>query len=83
VILGRLVGKKIGGVPGDLLGDLGVWVAASLAAIVALGLHRLVSLGHPLVEGGVILGLYGLVFLGVAAALGRDEARALLRGRRP
>ena len=38
---------------------------------------------HPLLDGALVLGGFGVVYLAVAAALGRREARALLRGRRP
>src|SRR5262249_48913978 len=45
------------------------WAAALIAGAVALALHRLVPIRRPVVSGAVVLGLFGVVYLVLAAAL--------------
>ena len=55
------------------------WVAAIFGALPAFALHRLVPLvGHPVVEGALVLGLFGAIYVGVTMLLGVGEAGALV-----
>ncbi len=86
-LLRRGIGRRIGEVhlPRGLLPRL--WSAAALATLVALGaewaVERAGSLAHPVPRAAVVLGLFGLTYLGTSLALGvREAGRALDRVRR-
>ena len=55
------------------------WGAAIVAAAIAFAAYVFVPLGGPIPTGIVVLGLYGIVYFAVAAALGMEEGRAVLR----
>ncbi len=86
-LLRRGIGRRIGEVhlPRGLLPRL--WSAAALATLVALGaewaVDRAGPLAHPVPRAAVVLGLFGLTYLGASLALGvREAGRALDRVRR-
>jgi len=86
-LLRRGIGRRIGEVhlPRGLLPRL--WSAAALATLVALGaewaVERAGPLAHPVPRAVVVLGLFGLTYLGAALALGvREAEQALDRVRR-
>jgi hypothetical protein len=79
-LLRRALGRRIGetAVP---LGQLAtVWIAAVLAAALAWGAKLLVGADRPLVGGVVVLGCFGLTYLGVTVALRVPEARGVVTG---
>ncbi len=60
-----------------------LWVAAAAAASAAWAVKLGLGTGRPLVLAAVALPLYGAVYLGVCAAGGVPESRALVaRARR-
>jgi hypothetical protein len=54
-----------------------VWGPAILAGAVAFGVKLLVAGQHRWIVAVLVLGAFGIVYLGVTAALGLREARAL------
>lgn len=64
------------GVPLGFLAQ--VWTAAMIGAGVARGVLILSGLQGPILVAIVILGIYGVVFFGVASALKLPEAQAIL-----
>src|SRR5262249_44876306 len=79
LLLKRALGRRIGGVPlgGEML--VRTWAAALLGVQPAFLLHRLGGGGRgPVVEGVLILGLFGAGYLVAARLLGLAQARALL-----
>jgi putative peptidoglycan lipid II flippase len=78
-LLRRVLRGKIGTV-GAGTGPLGRMALAALAAAaVAWGVRMLVPVIHPIPYAVVILGAFGLIYVGVAYALGVEEARAWTR----
>lgn len=86
VLLRRALNRRIGrtGFPARLLVSL--WGAAAVGAGVGWGAKLGIRLEQPLLTGLLTLGSYGAVYLGLALALGVEEARwaveRLRRGRR-
>jgi putative peptidoglycan lipid II flippase len=78
VLLRRSLNRRIGrtGVPALLVAKL--WGAAATGAAAGWAMLRFVPLGHRLVQGVVVLGTYGVVYLFITFALGVPQARALL-----
>lgn len=56
-----------------------LWVSAAIAAAASWGLRLGLHPHHPLVAAAMILIPFGLVYLGLAAMLGIDQARSLIR----
>jgi putative peptidoglycan lipid II flippase len=79
VLLKRALDRRIGRVPIGGMAALKAWAAATLAAAAALGLHHYLHIAQPVMQGVVVLGLYGLLYLGTAHALGLPEARQIVR----
>jgi putative peptidoglycan lipid II flippase len=78
-LLRRVLRGKIGTV-GAGAGPLGRMALAALAAAaVAWGVRMLIPVIHPIPYAVVILGAFGLIYVGVAYALGVEEARAWTR----
>ena len=82
-LLRRGLASRIGAchLPRGLLPRL--WASAAAATAVALGARLLFPPGHPIARAAVVLGLFGLTYLGATLAFGVSEAsQALDRVRR-
>jgi putative peptidoglycan lipid II flippase len=81
-LLRRSLRDRVGatGVPARLVASL--WGAALIAAAAAYGAERLITIGHPIGRASIILPLYGILYLGLTAAMGVPESAALVRGAR-
>ena len=55
-----------------------LWICAVVAAASAWGVRLMIGAVHPWVLAALVLGTFGLVYLAATAALGIDEARALM-----
>jgi putative peptidoglycan lipid II flippase len=55
------------------------WASATVAGAAAYGLHRVLPPQHPLVYGGLILFVYGMLYLAGTTIGGADEARGIVR----
>jgi putative peptidoglycan lipid II flippase len=77
--LRRGLARRVGaiGLPRALLARL--WGAALVGAGVGTAVRIVLPAMHPVVAAAAILGSFGLVYLGVAAASGVPEVRALFR----
>jgi putative peptidoglycan lipid II flippase len=77
LLLRRTLNQRIGetGLAGSLVARL--WAAAAIAAAVAFGLGRVVP--HGRLVSILVLGVYGVVYLAVTAALGVGDTAALVR----
>jgi len=83
VLLRRRLGERIGrcGLPKGLLPRL--WASAALAAGAGFLTKLLLPPMHPIARAVIVLGLFGVVYLGSTLALGVAEAsQALARVRR-
>jgi putative peptidoglycan lipid II flippase len=83
LMLRATLNKRIGpsGLPVPFAAKL--WTAAAIAAAIAFGIKRALPPLHPIVVAIVVLGIYGVVFLGMTFALRIPEASgALARVRR-
>ncbi len=78
-LLRRTLARRIGPIelPRLLLPRL--WMSAAVAAAVAFAIKLVLPPMSPVIVGGLTLGPYGLVYLGLTLALGVPEARGLLR----
>lgn len=54
------------------------WLAGAIAAAVAFALHHLLPTMHPVLRGVIVLGCFGVLYLGGAIALKIPEANDLL-----
>jgi putative peptidoglycan lipid II flippase len=79
LLLKRGLERRIGRVAAGAGAVARVWVAALVGAVPAFALHRLWPMRHPVVQGVLVLGLYGLGYLGCALLLRIPEARGVLR----
>jgi putative peptidoglycan lipid II flippase len=77
LLLRRTLNERIGetGLAGSLVARL--WAAAAIAAALAFGLGRVVP--HGRLVSIIVLGVYGVVYLGVTAALGVGDTAAIIR----
>jgi putative peptidoglycan lipid II flippase len=78
-LLKRALRNRIGpvGAGGGALARM--FGAALLGAAAAWGVRTLIPEWHPLPQGVVVLGTYGAVYFGLAAALGLEQSGALFR----
>jgi putative peptidoglycan lipid II flippase len=78
-LLRRALNRRIGrtGLAASLVARL--WTSAAAGAAAGWGVKVLLPPVHPIVAGLVVLGVYGCVYLGGAAALGVPEVRSVLR----
>jgi putative peptidoglycan lipid II flippase len=78
-LLRRGIGRRIGEchLPKGLLPRL--WGSAGLATALALGVKYVLPSMHPALRAAVILGVFGLSYLGATSALGVPEAAQLIR----
>ena len=83
VLLRRALGRRIGDT--RLAGGVAarLWLAAGLAAAAGLLARPALPRVHPIAEAVLVLGVFGAVYFGAAAALGVPEARRLLRRASP
>jgi putative peptidoglycan lipid II flippase len=77
-LLRRSLNRRIGvtGLPGAYVARL--WISAGAGAAVAWAVKLSLPPLHPIIVAVLVLGPFGLVFFGLAIALGIDEARGLL-----
>jgi putative peptidoglycan lipid II flippase len=82
-LLREALSRRIGELrlPGGLVGRL--WLAAGLGAAVGWPLRVVLTPLHPILAAGLVLAAFGLVYFGVGAATGVQEARGILRRVRP
>jgi putative peptidoglycan lipid II flippase len=78
LLLRRSLNSRIGatGVPASL--GIRLWGSAVLAAVAAWLVRPLLPLSRPLLLAGVVLGVYGGVYLGATVLLGVEETRKVL-----
>jgi len=78
LLLRHAMNARVGrsGVPASLLARL--WGAALFAAAAGYGLKLWLGTGHPMVLGALVLGTYGVLYVGLTLVLGVAEARAVL-----
>ena len=79
VLLRRTLERRIGALERTAGYAMRLFLAAAVAAGVGWGLKVTVGIEQPVVRGLVILGSYGITFLGVTRLLGIREAASLLR----
>lgn len=79
MLLRHTLGKRIGktGVPVSLAVRL--WIAAAVAAAAAFGMKQVVTVPSHVITAVLVLGVFGLVYLGTTLALRVPEATVLLR----
>lgn len=77
-LLRRALHARIGAVPASRSRVVGLWGAASLAALAGWGARYLAPAERPIVAAMVVLGAYGAVYLAATAAAGIPEARGLV-----
>lgn len=79
VLLRRTLNQRIGrtGIPPLLTAKL--WISAALAASVAWAVKLLLGHHGAILSAAVILGLYGIVYFGIAYLLRVDECRLTLK----
>ncbi len=79
LLLRRALGRRIGAtrLAGELLGRL--WLAAGLAAATGWAVRLVLPALHPLALAVLVLGAFGVVYLGAGAVLGVPEAGRILR----
>jgi len=77
-LLRRTLNRRIGrtGVPYAFLAKL--WIAAGVAAAAGWAAHHFTRYHAPIPVAILVLGLYGVIYLAMANALGLPEARALV-----
>jgi putative peptidoglycan lipid II flippase len=73
-LLRHAVNGRVGrtGIPRRRL--LTLWGSAALAAVVALGVHAVTPVGHPLTVGILVIGSYGLTYFASTAMAGVEDA---------
>ena len=78
MLLRHRLHRRIGeaNIPRNVL--LQLLTAALLAAAAGYGLKLLVNDLHPILRGVIVLGPFGLLYFGIAAALGNTESRELI-----
>ncbi|MBC7660853.1 MAG: murein biosynthesis integral membrane protein MurJ [Chitinophagaceae bacterium] len=79
ILLRRSLVLKIGPVlvPRSFLAKL--WTMALAASGIAYGLKLLLPAIHPLVNGPIVLGVYGLIYMGETALFDVGEGRGLIK----
>jgi putative peptidoglycan lipid II flippase len=79
-LLRHALGGRIGAGRAGMGHLVKLWLAAGGAAAVALTVKGILPAAlHPVGVGAVVLGLYGVLYFGLAAAAGVDDAARLLR----
>jgi putative peptidoglycan lipid II flippase len=77
-LLRRTLNRRIGktGLPSSFVAQL--WLAAGTGALLAWAVKLAVGLRHPVFAAVLILGPYGVAYLGVTYLAGMEECRSLL-----
>ncbi|MGQ0712437.1 MAG: murein biosynthesis integral membrane protein MurJ [Gemmatimonadaceae bacterium] len=60
---------------------LTLWGCAAAAALTAWGVRLVIPAMHPWLTASIVLGTFGVAYVGATALAGVDEARGTLRGR--
>jgi putative peptidoglycan lipid II flippase len=83
LLLRRALNARIGptGLPAPYVATL--WLLGIVAAAAAWGVRMVIPAMHPAIAAALVLGPYGIVYIGGAMMRGLPEARALLRRVRP
>ena len=79
ILLRRALSRRIGSIRLDAAYAGRCWAAATAAAAVGVGVWLTLRPSHPAAAAVVVVAVYGAVYFGVAAALGIDRARRMLR----
>jgi putative peptidoglycan lipid II flippase len=79
VLLRRALERRIGSIGLDTGYAARCWIAAIAAGAAGVAVWVTVPLRHPVPAAIAVVGVYGLAYFGVAAALGIDRARRALR----
>jgi putative peptidoglycan lipid II flippase len=79
VLLRRALEARIGGTRLESGYALRCWIAAAAAGGAGVGTWLLLPPAHPVAVAAIVVAVYGLVYFGVAAALGVERARRMLR----
>jgi putative peptidoglycan lipid II flippase len=79
MLLRHALNKRIGatGTPASFVSRL--WGSAAAAAVAAFGVKQIIGATNHIIAAVVVLGTFGLVYLGATLALEVPEARVLLR----
>lgn len=75
LLLRRSLARRIGAFNPEASLILRIWAAGLAAGLAALALHRALAPGHPVLQGLLVLGLYGALYLGVGYLAGLPQAR--------
>jgi putative peptidoglycan lipid II flippase len=78
-LLKRALNERVGAVGAGLAPLARMFVAAGAAAAGAYAVQWQLASARPVLEAAVVATVFGAVYLGLAAALGLEQARALLR----
>jgi putative peptidoglycan lipid II flippase len=83
LLLRRALNARIGptGLPAAYVASL--WLLGIVAAAAAWGVRMVIPAMHPAITAALVLGPYGIVYIGGATMRGLPEAHALLRRVRP
>ena len=79
ILLRRGLERRIGALKLPGRGLALTWSAAAIAAVPAFALHHRLPPAHPVLRGALVLGTYGIIYLGAGWAMKLPEARALVR----
>jgi putative peptidoglycan lipid II flippase len=78
-LLRRALEQRIGPIRLEGVYAARCWTAALVAGAAGTGVQAILPLRHPIAVAAIVVGVYGLAYFGVAAALGVDRARRALR----
>jgi putative peptidoglycan lipid II flippase len=78
-LLTRALRKHLGSAGAGTAALVRMFAAAATAAVGAYAARRLLEGAPPVLEAAVVAAVFGSLYLGLAAALGLEQARALLR----
>jgi hypothetical protein len=78
-MLRRALNARLGTVGAPLSRLLRIFAAAAAGAALALLVKRVLGPMHPIPRGVAVLGVYGVTYFGVAAALGLEQSGVLVR----
>ena len=78
-LLRRTLARRIGAIELPRLFLPRLWLSAAIAAAAAFGIKIVLPPMHPLLLGGLTLGPYCAIYLGLTLVLGVSQAQGLLR----
>lgn len=79
MLLRRSLGRRIGETGVPLAFSVRLWSSAALAGAAAFGAKQILSISNNIIAAVLVLGIFGLVYLGATWALKVPEAIMLLR----